>query len=314
MTLGLAFICGDETEQLRTMLDSVAVCKFDCISAVLTKESPATEAILKEYGCIITKVDPWLSDYSNWDFTKARQLSYDACDADWILYLDTDDTLTGADRLREALEDWKAMDCVHLQYAYEDGNIYYKERVIRKDSYKWVGIVHECLMPTRNINWHTSDKCIVQHHQIPNDRGNRNLKLIEREYETAKTPRTVLYCGKDSQALGLSDKAIKYFLEYLDMDDNDANKQDACIRLYDISKKEKYLLRAIELLPEFALPYFKLAQFHLEAGDYDKAIKFVALGWKRKRESPYGLPSVSAQFTTYPLWILDNAFFKKEIA
>jgi len=319
MKLGLAFICGNETTQIEEMLDSVECVKFDSISAVLTRDSIPTEEILKERGCKTTKLEePWKEGYSNWDFAKARQISYDNCDADWIIYLDTDDVLWNAEGLRKLVEECENYDSIVLPYDYEPNNIYSKERVVKKGKYKWRGLVHECLIPISEVKPFVSDSVVVVHKSVLNNRFERNLFLIEKEYKTKnKTPRTVYYCGKDSFFLGKTEKAKKYFKEFLETKGEKTEKHSACMYLVglagsDLAEAEKWCKEAIKLLPEFAEPYLKLAWISFNRGNYRKCIDYTNFAFSEKiLAPPFGTPHNKLVFSVYPKQLLDIAIAKE---
>ena len=305
--VGLAFICGNETKQIEEMLDSVECVKFDSISATITRNSPETEKILKKRKVKISKVPVWKEDYSNWDFAKARQLSYDNCEADWIIYLDTDDVLQGAEKLRELVEKCKDYDAIMLPYDYEPNNIYSKERIIKKGKYYWRGLVHECQVPKSETKWITSNEVIVKHNIISNDRFERNLRIIEREYSSAKTPRTVFYCAKDSMFLGRNEKAICYTKEFLEMDDCREQKHNACMMVVrmmidraDYDGALEWCGKAITFAPEYCEPYYKAALAKLKKGLSVDCLMLLAEGNKKRQEPPFGTPYNKMEFTMLP--------------
>jgi glycosyltransferase involved in cell wall biosynthesis len=286
----------------------------------MTKDNPETLALLELRECKITMLPTeWNKDFSNWDFAAARQISYDNCDADWIIYLDTDDILTNPQNLRPLIEkaEQDGYDAVMLPYDYEPNNIYSKERVIKKGAYHWRGLVHECLIPNKEVKWVNSTDVIVTHKSIPNNRNERNLYLIEKEYKEAKTSRTVFYCGKDSMFLGKVPEAIKYFKEYLTMESNPAEKHMAYMLLcrIDYENTLEHCNNAIKLLPEYAEPYFKKARCYFDRKDYISCVNELRTGFTKKLEAPFGIPSNSLEFNEYPNKLMEDSISKlKSIA
>ncbi len=170
--VSLSFICKDETDCLDRMLDSTlaATCITEKVCA-WNGTSSKTKAILEKYN---VKVIPY-----EWrdDFAHARNTCKDQCSNDLVLWLDSDDTLEGAQFLEQNLTPFNddMMGAIWLWYNYdqdENGNVrmeLWRERIFKKSKFKWEGRLHEEAIKKVAV-LHAKIKkevCYVLHHPSP---------------------------------------------------------------------------------------------------------------------------------------------------
>lgn len=149
-------------------------------------------------------------------FDKARNYNLDKVDKryDWILWLDVDDVVRGADKLQLLAKkaDQAKAQAVFMNYLYQvemEGNQiksiiieHLRERMVKNEGlYKWVAPIHETLIeqaPTRKIE---TDEVDVVHLSTEERRVGalmRNIKTLELSVCETKgaDPRPIYYLGK----------------------------------------------------------------------------------------------------------------------
>lgn len=331
MKLGLVFIVGTANDETVRMLESVKKVKFDTISAVMTKDSPLVESTLKKYGCKITKLEEfWNDDFTNWDFGAARNISLENCDADVIMFLDTDDVVIHPENIRplvkKHIQNSKA-DCLLVYYDYQQDekgnttNTYFRERIFVKKHFKWVGMAN-CYAASTKLDKDGQNLCkyveipqedlLIKHNMVHGiDRKKRHTTIIEREYKVAKTPRVVYYCGRNHMFDGNYKKARKYFNEFLKMKDASVEeKYCALMSMYKMTDKvdemKRYSEEAMNLNPGWSEAYFKLAFVQLLRGDYTNCVANSKMGFDLDKPVP-GQPYNKLEFTLMPTRVMHAA-------
>jgi tetratricopeptide (TPR) repeat protein len=297
------------------MLKSVQPVFFDEIWATMTKDNEKVEAILKRFSVNVVKLDkPWDDNYSNWNFGAARNAALEKCTTDWVMFLDTDDTLPNAVGVRKLISSHRQHTCINVPYFYEENNVHTRERIFRNGLYGWWGMVNECIIPITPIHkvyeaeYH---ELYTKHHKddsVP--RADRNTAIIEREYLEAKTPRTVYYCGRNNMFSGNFQRAKKFFEEFLEMPNGSPEeKYCALMAMYkmtqDVDEMRQYAQQALDLNPNHAEAYFKMAFVNLMEDNYVACIHNSLEGFRRP--SPLGQPRNELEFTLMPARILDAA-------
>lgn len=171
------------------------------------------------------------------DFSWARQQNWDTVpeEYDWLLWLDDDDIIVGAEQLRGMTYTAPpAIDGYVFYYDYardEAGNCVcqlWRERLVRRASgFRWQGAVHEVLVPEDGHppQFVTIPPNLCHYlHERPSDRfePGRNLEILEatakkeEEEHGAPLPRTLAYIGTELMSKGNFDLAISYLEKYLE--------------------------------------------------------------------------------------------------
>ena len=128
------------------------------------------------------------------DFAAARQAAFDMATNSWVMWADTDDILDpkAIPVIRRAL-DGLDDQTVGIQMPYEvpdDQITIMRERIVRRDAWKWQSPIHECLMPLvedATIGTLNSVKIVhapISHRGPNNERNMRILESIPREEMT----------------------------------------------------------------------------------------------------------------------------------
>src|SRR3954447_2681169 len=222
LTMSLCMIVKDEEEMLPRCLEA-AKPAVDEIIVVDTGSSDRPIEIAREFGARVIE-HPWSGD-----FAEARNLSVDAANGDWILWLDADEVLVAedADKLRELTgRVWReAFFLVETNFTGElgDGNAatHSALRVFRnRPGRRFEGRVHEQIghtLPstTERIE---STSIRIEHYgylgavRDSREKSRRNIELLERQAAEGETSSFHSFnLGSEYLVTGEMDKALKNF-------------------------------------------------------------------------------------------------------
>ena len=240
-SLSLAIIAKNEEQNLRNCLASVA--RFvDEIVVVDTGSTDGTRAVATSFGASVIDFSPrthpdafFLDDeetcrkfgydlpgsYSNQiafaDFAAARNVSFDHCRGDFVLWVDSDDVVEGAENLPQVVAelDERGLHMGFLAYDYARdhlGRVFYRqwrERIVRRGVARWVNDVHEVLLPSQPIIPARFENVKLSHRRKADRPGtpNRNykilLRMLARDYArnpgAPPDPRTLFYLGQEAR-------------------------------------------------------------------------------------------------------------------
>lgn len=251
----------------------------------------------KEYVSYITTV--WEDDFS-----KARNanLAMVPEDYDWVLWLDTDDTIDKPHKLRKVLQASKNYDSVFVDYLYdhdEEQNpltVHLVARAFKNNgSHSWKGRIHETLIETRGVAQGATKDIIVIHHaeQERTEKSYaRNIDLLEKQLKDERKdpdPRTFFYLAGTYMDAGKEDTAFQLFTDYLTLSGWDQERSVALTKMGTIlldkgdrSAARDCFARAVAEDPVNPEPRVELGSLEVELKRYDKAI--VHLDYVEKME------------------------------
>lgn len=287
VTISLCMIVKNEENTLANCLDSVRDI-VDEIIIVDTGSSDNTKDIALKYTDKVYDFQ-WIDD-----FATARNYSFSFATMDFILWLDADDVILDEDR-----ENFKLLksdltlnfDVVILKYvlkrdeAGKEVHLCYRERLLRRGKgYKWNDKIHEYISFFGDVILHTE---IAVTHTKKDCNAKRNLEILKKIiYETNEAEaRHYFYYARESNELGDTEEALKYYLKFLEMK-NDAFSHfiESCIQLAGIymqrnQKKEalRILLRSFEYGPMRAEVLCLIGHYYIEEKDYKTAIAWLEL-------------------------------------
>lgn len=287
MRLSLAMIVKDEEQSLPRLFDSVAK-HVDEIVVVDTGSTDNTKQVAESYGAQVYDFE-WVDDFS-----AARNFSFSKATGDWILWLDADDEVENAKKLKEICE--LASDhvsAIHLPYYYdvdENGFVLTKqdrERLIRNnDSFEWKGRLHETLIPKRRVGRNKNEEVIIWH-CADNERRDasleRNIRILENmaqeEHETGNTdPRTCFYLGTCYADTGDYERSIGMLQVYLKMSGWPEERSQAWCLIGNMRYEQDQtqearvaFLMGLGEYPENPEPYVGLAKLAVTREKYDEA-------------------------------------------
>lgn len=195
-TVSACLIVRDAADTVHTALTSLLPIA-DEIRVVDTGSRDRTMALVEDFAAqapvpIHLRAEPWPND-----FAAARNLSMVGAEGDWILWLDADERLLGAERLRRLLqtEHWEAYAIRQHNHIFDRAttHVEYPFRVFRNGrGYRFFGAIHE--HPERRLNdviepWTVAPGVDILHYGYltePTRREKllkRNLALLEQDLQ-----------------------------------------------------------------------------------------------------------------------------------
>lgn len=296
MTVSIALIVKNEEHVLGRALDSIAG-HVDEIVIVDTGSTDATKEVARRYtNCIFDF--PWRQDFS-----AARQFAFDRAKSDWIAWIDADDVVHNAAKIRPLLAAAPAdVDGFYWRYEYDHdpwGNAVcelWRERCVRNNgAFRWEGRVHEVLVQQRPARLWCAPEVTVEHrreqHLIP-QKLRRNLDILESEYVALKNDkqsppsRLLLYLGNEYAGTGQCRKALSFYRQYLQRAGRDDDEryvvQTRVAQLYRSQRRFEQAidadLQALKVCPHWPQAYFGLAETYYYKRDWHRVIHWSQLG------------------------------------
>ena len=301
-TLSLCVICKNEEKNIQNLLESVKGDLFDEVVITDTGSSDRTIDILAEYKTS-KKFKNFKIEHFAWvdDFSAARNYSFSKATSDYIMWLDSDDTILPEDykklkNLKNNLSDSPIWLCKY-EYAHDEFGksicSFYRERIVKRDlNLKWQEPIHEYLPLSAK---YTKTDIEVHHYKI-HVSSQRNINLLEKIVEkNPNSARNVFYLGKEYFDCGITDKGYETLSRFVDMPDAwNENKFSAYVRMSIYRKNRKEFVdafhhahQAIEVDPLKAEAYCLLGDLCMEQRNLQRAIHWytVAANMGRSEES-----------------------------
>lgn len=290
----------DEALHLRRCLENIMPhVDHVFINLNIRKGEPMSKRVL----AVVRKYDPKFLTYietewkDNYGDTRNANLAQVTPDYDWIIWLDTDDTIDKPGKVRKVAEASDKFDSIFVDYLYdrdEEENptmVHLVARMFKNNgSHMWKpGIrVHETLIETRGVTQGATKDFVVIHH-ADQDRTNssfdRNIRLLElqmRDEEKDPDPRTFFYLATVYMDAGQPDAALSLFEDYLQLSGWD---QERCVALTkmgqiyidkgDRTKAREMFARAISEDPTDPAPRVELGSLEVETQNYAKAASWL---------------------------------------
>ena len=229
----------------------------------------------------------------NDNFAEARNanLAQVPKDYEWILWLDSDDTIDHPKKIKEVCELSDRYDSVYVDYVYdkdEAGNPLTVHMVARmfknNNSHQWKGRIHETLIETRSATQGMTNDFKVIHHadDARTERSfERNIKMLEMQLEDeAKDPdpRTFYYLGGTYMDAGMLEDAKQLFNSYLSLSGWDQERCLAELKLGRIFLQEgdrtaakQHFMLSMGEDPDNPEPRVELGSLEIEAQQLRKA-------------------------------------------
>lgn len=295
-TVAAAMIVKNEELVLGRCLDAV-VDHVDEIVVADTGSTDRTVEIARSRGARVFDF-PWIDDFS-----AARQFAFDHATTDWVFWLDADDLVRGADRIRPligaapsevGLFQWR-----NLIGRNPDGTpafSYWRERCARNNGdFKWAGRIHEVLLNHGPLRTEQTDEITVEHlPPVGREKDpRRNLRILEAEYEAAggqPGARVLFYLGREYADTGDIDKAIDV-LTRCGREDPWADQrylalvQAASLHLrrgeYEVAI-DRYL-ESVKTHPTWPDAYFGLGEVYYYRKEWEKVIHWLDIARTRAK-------------------------------
>jgi glycosyltransferase involved in cell wall biosynthesis len=166
-------------------------------------------------------------------FDQARNRAFSHAKQPWVMWIDGDDEMVGAENLGSLVEEYDRArngqpSLVMMPYEYSRdhaGNVnmvHERERLATpRQHFEWRGWVHEVLCPLGgDVRQHTNRVKIVHHRNAAHKKmePGRNLRILRKQFEVCgdKDARHLYYLGMECGNNGLVDEAIKWLTLYMD--------------------------------------------------------------------------------------------------
>ncbi len=218
ITLSICMIVKNEEDVIGRALE----CVKDIADEIIVVDTGSTDRTMEIVSRYTNKVYyfEWISD-----FAAARNYSFSKATMDYQMWLDADDVID--EKNRELLKQLKqeldpAVDMVRMKYDVgfdQNGNTtfsYYRERIFKRAmNYKWVGEIHEVIVPYGNT---ISNEIAIMHKKIRQNEPQRNLKIFEKMIREGKPldPRAKYYYARELYYNGRISDAVAAFNAFLD--------------------------------------------------------------------------------------------------
>ncbi|MDR5748835.1 glycosyltransferase family 2 protein [Caballeronia sp. LZ029] len=292
-SVSLAMILRDAAPTLARCLESVAPF-IDEIVIVDTGSVDETCAIARRFTGNLYAF-PW-SD----DFSAARQFAFDRATSEWVMWLDGDDRVSGAERIPETVGACQAnVGAIHWKYiARRDGSgntrcEFWRERCVRNDgSYRWTGKVHETLVPSTPWRSVFSPATVVIHERSAEGSKDRfrNLRILRKEYARTRggsEPRLFLHMAMELAEVGDESGAVWFLDRFLAASRWEEQNYFAALTLAGLLRKRTEYPGALSVarsahrrFPEWSSACFAMAHIYHCMQDWDRVIAWSESGWK----------------------------------
>lgn len=288
----------------------------DELNITLTGKNEACEKVCKKYNAKVSHFD-WVNDFS-----KARNFNFEQASGDYILWLDSDDILRGAENIRSVVEKMREEDidvCV-ANYLYdfdENGECtvkHLKTRIVKKGSVKWVGALHEDFDSTRNISSFFCKDIEVIHltdGKRAEDSSKRNMEIALSEMKNRpEDPRSLWLVANAYWGVANYDKAVENFEKFIEKSQSEEEKYIAYLNLASIKRDENYALKAIGIRPVYPNAYHKIAEYKADKGQYETAIQFIEIGLQLPKPEMDMIVYNPRDYDYNPLLLLTKCYWR----
>jgi glycosyltransferase involved in cell wall biosynthesis len=231
------------------------------------------------------------------DFSMARQRSIDLATQPWVLWVDGDDEVVGADKLNELIETYDRerpgnnpiLFMFPYEYSHDErGNVtclHYRERLLRpKEAFKWSSPVHEVFTPKTHSEMVKTDVVRIIHRRQNSGKiieQNRNLRILQAYYAIHgdEDARQLYYLGLEYANAGDLLTSIEFHTKYVAKSGWDDEKCLACLEIVkhynnlgNYEKATEWGFKAVSVKEKWAEPYFALGRsFYFIAQKYQQS-------------------------------------------
>ena len=218
------------------------------------------------------------------DFSKARSRSFSHATQPWVMWMDGDDEIVGAENLFDVIhqyEDASRHGPVSIMMPYEyshdaNGNctcLHYRERLMSPvNAFRWTNWVHEVMIPINGSQQFRSDAVKWVHHRNESNKPvepGRNLRILKAMYEKfgESDARHLYYLGLEYGNNGDIDNSLKFLKRYFDLSGWDEEKYMACLEICkhhlnrgEYSDARDWALKATTVRETWGEAYFIIAK------------------------------------------------------
>lgn len=297
-TISACIIAYNSEGKIKDLLESLKDQVDEIIVGIDSKTTDKTEEVALSFGAITFPFE--LND----NFAAARQQTFDKATAEWLLWIDTDDTLKSDVPIRQ-IADEAAPDVSMIWFPYvyhrdEYGNvttIFDRERLIRRSAKPvWEGMLHETCHgtnPQMTGQFREQRAWVEQPNRTEDGKSERNLRILYKMIEDPSDHRARLYLAHQFFAATDWPEACKWYENFISLSspgDVIEEKWQAMIYLTkarrsmgDIEGSIRSANQALLMCPAYADSYYELAHSYAIKGDYQRAIHWHEEGLTRKQ-------------------------------
>ena len=271
--------------------------------------------------------------YFEWqkDFAMARNFNFSQVpqEYDYIMWLDADDVVRGAEKLRDTIEAHPNTDAFAFWYMYAFDEykqatvVHKKTQIVRNDGcVEWAGALHEDFKENRSITIEFVEG-IERMHLTTEERveiaKTRNVEVsLNDSIENPDDPRTYWNLGNSYMGNGQLEEARITFTKFIQMSDSDEEKYLAVLRLAEIENQLQhndqataYMYQAIGMRPNYPDGYLQAGYYFFTHNEVDKAESYLLMGLVKK--PPYHSMIVynPRDYDYNPMMLLGKVYFTK---
>lgn len=289
--IGLAMIVRDANDTVGACLESLWP-HVDHVAVLDTGSKDSTPEFIqrlapKHKAPLHLGRFEWVSDFGAARIAAEQLLPPEV---DWIVWADADDTVRGAENLRELAAQAPAdVAAFGFDYDYaqdQHGNTVCRlkrERLVRRGHGQWHGRVHEAQAINGRIEWMPAAAGEWVHGKPPAEgetSNQRNLKILRSWIKDDPTnTRLLAYLGTEEAGTGNLKAAARYFKRYTRQDTvwpeerAQVHRKLALIHFEQgkISEGIDLALQALRVHPEWPDSYLTLAEGHYRLREYQHA-------------------------------------------
>jgi glycosyltransferase involved in cell wall biosynthesis len=328
--ISLGMIVKNEGQTLAQCLLSVAPHVDEIVIGLGGKSTDNTEKIIQEFISKGVPITVFPIEWTN-DFSAARNQVLDRVTGDYFLWVDGDDVLVGAEKLRQQVVSNPNIDAFYMGYDYardEGGNcVCYliRERLVRLQDelpdkgWRWIGPIHEVLAPQGFVpDGKMVDGIVVMHHKPPNKHeADRNIKILYQQLEASEPnpdARILGYLCTENMGRGNLHEAVLHGQRFVKLSGWDEERYQMQHRVADMHRVmgnyQKALIAdmsAITIKPEWPDAWYGMAETYLALENAAAAIEYTKNG--ASKQSPQTMLIINPlDYSFYPAVILAGAY------
>lgn len=194
--IGVSIIVSDKHEEFDRCIKSanglydylsVTLVKPGYMDAEMEQDIEITRKVAEDAGAIITEYRTsieWEHPFID-DFSAARSVSRGAIpsDCDWIIWLDSDDTIHEPEIIREKILGYPKPSLTSVAvYNPVMHSAFYQPRIWSRGSCHWEGRIHENLIPSGSeVEIRSDESIVIMHHSASGREDNlhRNATIMD---------------------------------------------------------------------------------------------------------------------------------------
>lgn len=282
--VSVCMIVRDEEHQLPTCLESLR----PFVEEIAIVDTGSTDATVEVARRLADKVEVFTgcNDASGQmlRFDLARNRSFSLATKPWVMWVDADDVVVGAEHLeglvrRYDIERRGQPSVVMMPYEYShdaEGRVELlleRERLVTPKGYfEWRGWVHEVLCPRGGDARRSTNAVKIVHRRSRSKKKSepgRNLRILEAQYaaEGDADARHLYYLGQELGHAGHIDEAIKFLSKHIDRsgwdDERYMSAQLVASHLMNRGEHERaieWAMKAILIREDWGEAYFTVAK------------------------------------------------------